>query len=121
MDQRYDWPFLNDYGRTARRWERELARGKPPRVQRWHPADHHGVGYWLRHLRYEPRDFAYAAPRRLACRLFGRHNITCHGRPSCSRFAPKTIKVKLQQGEYVLTQDAVRRLGQETNGQQPRR
>ena len=35
--------------------------------------------YWLRYALGEPRDFAYSAPRRIACRLFGRHNHTCRG------------------------------------------
>lgn len=36
--------------------------------------------YWLRYAATEPRDFAYCAPRRIACRLFGLHNVTCRGR-----------------------------------------
>lgn len=36
---------------------------------------------WLaRYILAEPRDAAYALPRRVACRLFGRHNATCTGR-----------------------------------------
>lgn len=38
------------------------------------------AAYWLRYALTEPRDFAYCAPRRIACRLFGRHNVTCCGR-----------------------------------------
>jgi hypothetical protein len=36
--------------------------------------------YWLSYAVAEPRDFAYCAPRRIACRLFGHHNATCCGR-----------------------------------------
>lgn len=39
-----------------------------------------GLAWWLGYAVYEPREFAYSAPRRLACRLFGRHNPTCVGR-----------------------------------------
>lgn len=41
---------------------------------------HGPVAYWLRYLLAEPRDAAYALPRRIACRVLGRHNITCQGR-----------------------------------------
>lgn len=40
------------------------------------------LAYWLRYAFGEPRDFAYSAPRRIACHLFGRHNLTCVGRPA---------------------------------------
>jgi len=36
--------------------------------------------YWLRYALTEPWDFAYCVPRRIACRLLGRHNATCRGR-----------------------------------------
>ncbi|MEH0417820.1 hypothetical protein [Streptomyces sp. B21-083] len=39
-----------------------------------------GVAYWIGYAAHEPRDFAYCMPRRIACRLFGRHNVTCRGR-----------------------------------------
>jgi len=42
--------------------------------------DRQGLAYWLGYAIHEPRDFAYCAPRRLACRLLGRHNATCDGR-----------------------------------------
>ncbi|MDX5563738.1 hypothetical protein PYK79_10785 [Streptomyces sp. ID05-04B] len=42
-------------------------------------ADHNGVAYWLGYAVHEPRDFVYCAPRRIACRLFGWHNVTCRG------------------------------------------
>ncbi|WP_423833351.1 hypothetical protein [Streptomyces manipurensis] len=103
MTDRYDWPFHNDADRIVHRWRRAVARGKPLRVLRWNRLDHLGLGYWLRHLRYEPWDFAYAAPRRLACRLLRRHNITCHGRPDCRRFGRRSIRVTLRAGEYVLS------------------
>ena len=38
------------------------------------------VTYWLRYALAEPIDFVYTVPRRIACRLFGRHNATCRGR-----------------------------------------
>lgn len=38
------------------------------------------VGYWLRTAFTDPREAAYCIPRRLACRLLGRHNGTCRGR-----------------------------------------
>ncbi|HEY9370140.1 hypothetical protein [Streptomyces sp.] len=37
-------------------------------------------GYWLLYALSEPRDFAYCAPRRIACCVLGRHNVTCRGR-----------------------------------------
>ncbi|MEW2567649.1 hypothetical protein [Streptomyces sp. NPDC047070] len=43
-------------------------------------SDATGLAYWLRYALGEPRDFAYCAPRRIACRLLGRHNATCRGR-----------------------------------------
>ena len=39
------------------------------------------VTYLIRYLIAEPRDAAYALPRRIACRLLRRHNATCDGRP----------------------------------------
>ena len=39
-----------------------------------------GPGYWIGYAIHDPRDFAYSAPRRIACRLLGRHNATCRGR-----------------------------------------
>lgn len=109
MADGYDWPFHDDYERTLRRWEREVKRGLPPRVVRWTASDHSGLGYWLRYLAYDHRGFAHAAPRRLACRLLRRHNITCHGRPDCKRFAPKAMRIVGQAVEYVLSPDAVAR------------
>lgn len=41
-----------------------------------------GLSWWIGYALHEPREFAYSAPRRLACRAFGRHNPTCVGRPS---------------------------------------
>lgn len=41
--------------------------------------------YLLRYALAEPRDAAYALPRRAACRLLGRHNATCRGRPDHPR------------------------------------
>jgi hypothetical protein len=61
-----------------------LLRQQPP-PPRWYEYSHRSdcrsaAEYWARFLIGEPREFAYVAPRRLACRLLGRHNITCHGR-----------------------------------------
>lgn len=39
-----------------------------------------GLTYWLWYALAEPRDFIYTAPRRVACRLFKHHNVTCRGR-----------------------------------------
>lgn len=36
--------------------------------------------YWITYLLAEPRDAAYTVPGRLACRIFGKHNVTCRGR-----------------------------------------
>lgn len=56
-----------------------------PQARRWwfnYPAGQRNtVKYWVLYALAEPRDFAYYAPRRLACRLFSRHNVTCRGRP----------------------------------------
>ncbi|WP_406420025.1 hypothetical protein [Streptomyces sp. NBC_00842] len=43
---------------------------------------HTGAAWWLGYALHEPRDFAYAMPRRIACHVFGRHNPTCVGRPA---------------------------------------
>ncbi|WP_394436273.1 hypothetical protein [Streptomyces sp. SGAir0957] len=53
-----------------------------PRPPRWYQYDPSATGpaYWLRYLIGEPREFVYAVPRRIACRLFGWHNVTCRGR-----------------------------------------
>ena len=55
---------------------------QPPPPPRWYEYSHTATGakYWLRFLIGEPREFAYVVPRRIACRLFGRHNVTCQGR-----------------------------------------
>jgi hypothetical protein len=36
--------------------------------------------YWMRIALADPREFAYTAPRRIACRLLRHHNVTCRGR-----------------------------------------
>ncbi|MEU9661913.1 hypothetical protein [Streptomyces chartreusis] len=76
--------YDDDYARLARRFRAELARGKlrvlTPRNSAWQART--GPGWWIGYALYEPRDFAYAAPRRLACRLFHWHNPTCIGRPA---------------------------------------
>lgn len=52
----------------------------PPGLYRSRSNCRTAMEYWLRYLLGEPRDFAYAVPRRLACRWLGRHNVTCRGR-----------------------------------------
>ncbi|MDX2838015.1 hypothetical protein PV377_03175 [Streptomyces ipomoeae] len=42
--------------------------------------DRRGALYWISYAVNESRDFAYCAPRRIACRLLGWHNVTCRGR-----------------------------------------
>ncbi|WP_143203958.1 hypothetical protein [Streptomyces kebangsaanensis] len=44
--------------------------------------DRTGPAFWISYLLHEPRDFVYCVPRRIACRLLGRHNPTCLGRPA---------------------------------------
>ncbi|MEU2992575.1 hypothetical protein ABZ772_19805 [Streptomyces griseoincarnatus] len=55
---------------------------QPPPPPRWYEYSHTATGaeHWLRFLIGEPREFAYVVPRRIACRLLGRHNTTCRGR-----------------------------------------
>lgn len=48
------------------------------RKTRW--MDRRGALYWISYAVNESRDFAYCAPRRIACRLLGWHNVTCRGR-----------------------------------------
>ncbi|MER5843709.1 hypothetical protein ABT099_26140 [Streptomyces prasinus] len=50
--------------------------------------DRQGLTYWFGYAVNEPRDFAYYAPRRVGCRLFGWHNVTCDGRRDHSRTRP---------------------------------
>lgn len=59
-----------------------LHRRQPPPPPRWYEYSHTATGleYWLRLLFGEPREFVYVVPRRLACRVFDRHNLTCVGR-----------------------------------------
>jgi uncharacterized circularly permuted ATP-grasp superfamily protein len=76
--------YDDDYAKLAQRFKAAHARGKlrvlTPRNSAWHA--HTGLARWLGHALHEPRDFAYTAPRRLACTLFGRHNPTCIGQPA---------------------------------------
>lgn len=39
-----------------------------------------GFRFWLHYAVLEPRDFAFHAPRRLACVLLGLHSSACEGR-----------------------------------------
>jgi hypothetical protein len=65
-----------------------IPRQAPPR-RRWEyrgrSESRNSATYWLRYALTEPRDFAYCAPRRIACRLFKHHNVTCRGRLDHSR------------------------------------
>ena len=76
-------------GRLPGREDEQLMRETlaPRRVSERHRWEYRGrsecrnaVTYWLRYALAEPRDFAYCAPRRIVCRLLGRHNVTCQGR-----------------------------------------
>lgn len=68
--------------RTCQARARALQPRQPPRPPRWYEYSYTATGpqYWLRFLLGEPREFVYVVPRRIACRLFGRHNVTCRGR-----------------------------------------
>jgi hypothetical protein len=44
-----------------------------------------GAIYWFWYALAEPGDFAYTAPRRLACCLFDRHSAACRGIPDHPR------------------------------------
>lgn len=72
------------YAELARRFQAAHARGKlrvlTPRNSAWQTRT--GLARWIGYALHEPRDFAYTAPRRIACRVFGRHNPTCVGRPA---------------------------------------
>ncbi|MFE1925811.1 hypothetical protein ACFW91_24970 [Streptomyces asoensis] len=76
--------YDDDYAKLADRFKAANARGKlrvlTPRNTAWQ--ERSGLGRWLGYARHEPRDFAYTAPRRIACRLLGRHNPTCIGLPA---------------------------------------
>jgi len=81
----------DDYEQLRQRWlamppnrrMTVLTRQAPP-PPRWYEYSYTATGpeYWLRFLISEPREFAYVVPRRVACRLFSRHNPTCIGRPA---------------------------------------
>lgn len=79
-----DVTYEDDYAEVARRFRAAHARGKlrvlTPHYRAWQ--ERTGLRWWIGYALYEPRDFAYAAPRRLACRLFRWHNPTCIGRPA---------------------------------------
>ncbi|MEV1063392.1 hypothetical protein [Streptomyces sp. NPDC050263] len=74
--------YDDDYAKLAARFKAEVARGRrrvlTPRNSAWQART--GLRWWLGYALHEPRDFAYAAPRRLACTLLGQHNPTCIGR-----------------------------------------
>lgn len=51
-----------------------------PRRDAW--MSHTGPAWWIGYALYEPREFVYVVPRRIACRLLRWHNPTCVGRPA---------------------------------------
>ena len=57
------------------------------------------VIYWLTYALSEPRDFAYCVPGRIACRLLGRHNVTCRGRSD----HPRTVTVRMDNRTGTFT------------------
>lgn len=76
--------YDDDWAALAERFGR-LQRTRSPRVltrRNYGWMARTGLQWWLGYALHEPRDFAYAAPRRLACRLAGWHNPTCVGRPA---------------------------------------
>ncbi|MFJ3044031.1 hypothetical protein [Streptomyces tendae] len=62
----------------------QALRTRPPRAIRterqaaW--MSRTGPAWWIGYALYELTEFAYVVPRRVACRLLGRHNPTCIGR-----------------------------------------
>lgn len=80
--------YDNDRAKLAQRFK-HAQRTRSPRVltQRnsaWMART--GAAWWPGYALHEPRDFAFNAPRRIACRLLRRHNITCAGRPDHPRW-----------------------------------
>jgi hypothetical protein len=73
--------------------------------RRWWPAYRYpsdcpnAPAYWLLFALSEPREFAYVAPRRIACRLLRRHNVTCRGRAD----HPRTVTVQLDNSTGTFT------------------
>lgn len=64
---------------------RHALRTQPPRIITPHRdawMSRTGPAWWIGYALHEPREFVYATPRRLACRLFGWHNPTCVGCPA---------------------------------------
>ena len=55
-----------------------IPREQPMRDSAW--MERRGVSYWIGYAWNEPRDFTYCVPRRIACRVFSWHNVTCRGR-----------------------------------------
>lgn len=76
--------YDDDYAKLAQRFKAAHARGKlrvlTPRNTAWQTRT--GIAWWLGYALHEPRDFAYTAPRRIACRVLRQHNPTCVGRPA---------------------------------------
>ncbi|WP_066945044.1 hypothetical protein [Streptomyces lushanensis] len=67
-----------DYVRVLERWQAAYRRNPCLRVApRFH---RHIRSAWLRHFLTDPRGFlTFWGPRRAACRLLGRHNLSCWG------------------------------------------
>jgi len=76
--------YEDDYAALVRRFKAAQAshrlRVLTPRNSAWRMRT--GPARWIGYAIHEPREFTYTAPRRLACRLFGRHNPTCIGLPA---------------------------------------
>lgn len=75
--------YEEDYEAARARIRRALTQSPrviTPRRDAW--MSRTGPAWWIGYTIHEPREFLYAAPRRLACRLLGWHNPTCVGRPA---------------------------------------
>ncbi|MFF9215613.1 hypothetical protein [Streptomyces viridosporus] len=76
--------YDDDYAKLAARFhtlmQQPRLRVLTPRNSAWMART--GLAWWIGYALHEPREFAYTAPRRIACRLLGRHNPTCIGRPA---------------------------------------
>ncbi|WP_055526023.1 hypothetical protein [Streptomyces graminilatus] len=75
--------YEDDYEAARARVAHIVERGQlhvlTPRNTRWTARRPGSLTWWLGYALHQPREFAYVAPRRIACRL-GQHNPTCIGR-----------------------------------------